>query len=256
MTVFVLKIIAVVSMLIDHTGAVLFPENLWLRIIGRLAFPIYCFLIAQGARHTRSLGKYIGRLALFALVSEIPYDLAFHAGLLTRGSNVYFTLLLGLIAAASALRLPEIFKKRIKNETAAKVLGIACAVAVCAACAYLGDLMDTDYGSYGVILIFIFACPVRWLSIAGFVLLTAYNYTIGIVSAEYFAQYGHYYSALVLWQGGTVVYVTRQIQSFCLLSAIPIALYNGEAGEKKFKWFFYIFYPAHLLILWAIGTFA
>ena len=74
---FVLKCIAMVCMLIDHTGAVLFPQYRILRIIGRIAFPIYCFLLVEGAMHTRDIRKYELRLLGFALVSEIPFDLAF-----------------------------------------------------------------------------------------------------------------------------------------------------------------------------------
>ncbi|MBR1523666.1 MAG: TraX protein, partial [Lachnospiraceae bacterium] len=74
MTGTALKLIAVISMLIDHTGDVLFPGTMWLRYIGRLAFPIYCFLLVEGFFHTKDLRRYMFRLLLFGLISEIPFD--------------------------------------------------------------------------------------------------------------------------------------------------------------------------------------
>ena len=73
-----LKSIAVCSMLLDHTGAVLFPELIWLRYVGRIAFPIYCFLIVEGFVHTRNLAGYMMRLMIFGLLSEVPFDIAFY----------------------------------------------------------------------------------------------------------------------------------------------------------------------------------
>lgn len=95
---FYLKLLAVITMLIDHIGAVLLPEYILLRCIGRIAFPIYCFLLVEGAVHTSDIRKYQMRLLFFALLSEIPYDLA-HSGTLLRPDqqNVFFTLFLGLL---------------------------------------------------------------------------------------------------------------------------------------------------------------
>ena len=100
-----LKVIAVISMLIDHTSAVILEqipglENpaFLMRIIGRLAFPIYCFLLVEGFYHTRRRAKYAGRLFLFALISEVPFDLAFSRRMWDFSSNnVFFTLLFGLL---------------------------------------------------------------------------------------------------------------------------------------------------------------
>ena len=74
----VLKWIAVLTMVIDHVGAILFPDQIWMRVIGRVAFPIYAYCLAEGFRYTSDYRRYLGRLALFAILSEIPFDLAFY----------------------------------------------------------------------------------------------------------------------------------------------------------------------------------
>ena len=95
---FDLKCIAVFSMLIDHIGAFLFPSEVWMRYVGRLAFPIFGFLIVEGFFHTRDLKKYMSRLFVFALISEIPYDLVrYDSPVYMDQQNIFFTRLLALI---------------------------------------------------------------------------------------------------------------------------------------------------------------
>lgn len=97
-----LKILAMALMLLDHMGLALFPEPGWMRVLGRLAFPIFAFLIAQGYQHTRDFRRYCRRLLAFGLISEIPFDLLASGRLFSlSGQNVMFTLLLGLIAIHS-----------------------------------------------------------------------------------------------------------------------------------------------------------
>lgn len=206
---FQLKCIAIVSMALDHTGAVLYPSQIWLRCLGRIAFPIFCFLIVEGFFHTHDVRRYMGRLGVFALISEIPYDLAFRGVPLEYAhQNVFFTLLIGIGMMVLLERNREWLVKAV-------ILLLAMWLAV---------LIRSDYNFRGVLLIFVFYIfhESRWLAVTAGGL---WNF---------------------LYQG--------VIQKYGVLSVLPLALYNGERG-RKMKYFFYIFYPAHLLLLYGISRF-
>lgn len=206
---FQLKCIAIVSMALDHTGAVLYPSQIWLRCLGRIAFPIFCFLIVEGFFHTHDVRRYMGRLGVFALISEIPYDLAFRGVPLEYDhQNVFFTLLIGI-------GMVVLLERNREWPVKAVILLLAMWLAV---------LIRSDYNFRGVLLIFVFYIfhESRWLA----------------VTAGGFWNF--------LYQG--------VIQKYGVLSVLPLALYNGERG-RKMKYFFYIFYPAHLLLLYGISRF-
>lgn len=140
-TSFQLKCIAIVTMLIDHIGAIFFPEYLWLRYIGRLAFPIFCFLLVEGFFRTRDIRKYMTRLGGFALISEIPYDLAFHdTPLEFGGQNVFFTLFIGVFLMYELEQCPERPVKIVEWLLAMWFAGVLC----------------TDYSFKGILLIGIY----------------------------------------------------------------------------------------------------
>lgn len=206
---FQLKCIAIVSMALDHTGAVLYPSQIWLRCLGRIAFPIFCFLIVEGFFHTHDVRRYMGRLGVFALISEIPYDLAFRGVPLEYAhQNVFFTLLIGI-------GMMVLLERNREWPVKAVILLLAMWLAV---------LIRSDYNFRGILLIFVFYIfhESRWLA----------------VTAGGFWNF--------LYQG--------VIQKYGVLSVLPLALYNGERG-RKMKYFFYIFYPAHLLLLYGISRF-
>ena len=103
---FVLRLIALVCMCVDHAGLALFPSASAFRCVGRLAFPLYCFLLAQGFAHTRDIRAYARRLLLLACVSELPFDLLIFGRLSSAmEQNVVFSLLLGLLALCAARAL-------------------------------------------------------------------------------------------------------------------------------------------------------
>ncbi len=212
---FYLKIIAIITMLIDHTAAVLIPSNtaLWLamRYIGRISFPIFVFLLVEGFCHTRNARKYLMRMGAFALISEVPFDLAFYGKILEfKHQNIFFTLFLGLLCL---LLMKEAKTRFEKNTFAVNVLNILLILGFCVAAEYL----RTDYGAAGIVLI------VAFYLFRGNRLLST--------------------GALLL-----VSISINRIQTFAILAMLPIFLYNGQRG-RNIKYAFYIFYPAHLLIL-------
>ncbi len=240
-----LKIIAVITMLIDHFGASVVNPYLYLylprygaegckelitakaswlwadwmgdeafvnsmyitlREIGRLAFPIYCFLLVEGFFYSKNLIKYGVRLLLFFFISEIPFDLAFLGHLGFEHQNVFSTLLFGLIAMV----LME--KVRVKVDTA-KFTGRLLWALPGFAVAAVAQILNTDYGAFGVIAIMI---------------LYMLRDTPGKQAAAG--------AACFIWE------ITAP------LAFIPVYFYNGKRGLKM-KYFFYVFYPLHLTLL-------
>lgn len=131
-----LKLIASVAMLLDHIGATMLPWE-WLRVVGRLAFPIYCFLLSEGVAHTRSARRYVLRLAAIALLAEVPFDLLLYGKLTFTRQNVMFTLILGVLAVKSMEKTDRIWIK----------------ILVCTLAILLAEWLQVDYGGAGVLLI-------------------------------------------------------------------------------------------------------
>lgn len=204
---FTLKWIAMVTMLIDHAGAVLLPQMLELRIIGRLAFPIYCFLLVEGAVYTSNWKKYLGRLFAFALISEIPFDLALRGQLVDiYAQNVFFTLAFGLLAI--------VLFQQLKNRALA--WGAALLLVLGA------EFLQTDYGGGGVIMILVFYLFREQVLIKAAALIM--EITVGF--------------------GG--------LENYAVFALVPILCYNGKKGPGGWKYLFYVFYPAHLLVLYLL----
>jgi hypothetical protein len=162
MTAFQIKIIAIVTMLIDHVGFFLFPQVLWLRMIGRLSFPLFAWLIANGARHTHNPRAYLLRLFVFACLSQIPFVLSTRYVLPTfDGINVLFTLLFGL-CAIQMIRMTE-----------NKSLWVFITVLFAA----LGQSLHADYGFFGVasvIFFYLFFDSMKAMIVAQFLLFSLY----------------------------------------------------------------------------------
>ena len=217
----VLKRLAILSMLVDHTAAILVrryvsmagsqmtpqQREFWksvyyyMRRFGRLAFPIFCFLLIEGFLHTRDVKKYASRLFLFALISEYPFDFALHhAQPLMTKQNVFFTLLIGLLVLIGI----RVFRGIIPIQLMIMVVGMIFA-----------RELRTDYNYHGVFLI----------------------------ELLYITRFSRF------WQSGCgAAYMQYYEKMPTPLAFIPIYLYNGTRG-RQIKYFFYFFYPAHLLIL-------
>lgn len=222
-----LKLIACITMLIDHFGHAIVPylpvpymEDLYYgcRIIGRLAFPIYCFLLAEGMRRTRDPKKYILRLGIGALLAELPFDLLFEGGISWESQSVMITLTLGAVMIWCM------------NKTEKKWLKLLTLIPF----AFLADLCKCDYGAGGIAMIAVFALFDR-LPVQAFA-LTLVNWQL-------------LPSAAVMIYGVVVI-----IQLFAVFAMVPIALYSGKklTHNRVVQWAFYLFYPVHLLILWMV----
>lgn len=214
-----LKLIACVTMLVDHIGAVLVPA-MGLRIVGRLAFPIYCFLLAEGMARTRDVRKYGIRLAIGAVLSEVPFDLLLFGGLTWAHQSVMVTLLLGYLMTLW-----------IRKADGAKLVPVI-------VCAVAAELLGTDYGAMGVAMIALFVLTRERadklpLQIVGLAMIC---WMIGGAG----------------WQIGTVFV---PVQIFGVLAMVPIWLYKGGKAtvSRAVQWAFYLFYPVHLALLLIIA---
>ena len=227
-----LHILAMVFMLCDHLWATVVPGNDWLTDIGRIAFPIFAFMIVEGYFHTRSLKKYVGRLLVFAFISEIPFNLVMGSSLFyPLHQNVLWTFLI----AVFLVWLNELAKK--KDKLWLRI--ITCIGTLCLAFV-LGLVAFVDYHYAGVltVLVFYFFRGRKWWHFVG-QLVCLYYLNVEVLS-------GFYYEIEVF---GQTVNVVRQ--AFALLALLPIWLYRGKQGpyNKVIKYVYYGFYPMHLLVL-------
>ena len=237
-----LKIIAIVAMFIDHTAAIILDRLLMargmgslngadtqavmeflaengaiyyldmaMRLIGRLGFPIFCFLLIEGFLHTRNVKKYALNLGIFALVSEIPFNLGFSGNLWFAGyQNVFFMLLIGMLLLIDLKWIGERFIGK-------KIPFIGLSILVVAIGMVLAALLKTDYSHFGGLTIVV----MYWFRKKRMV-----EMAMGCLSLT----------------------VMSFIELPAFLTLIPISKYNGKRGFSL-KYVFYAFYPVHILIL-------
>lgn len=240
-----LKWIALGSMTLDHTLKMWLNQSTlmawgmsvgdsyllltWLLPLGRLAFPIFAYGVGQGMAATRSRKKYLARLAAFAVLSEVPFQLV-HGPLRWGATNVLFTLLLGALACG----LIDLCRGRGAPWAAwAGPLSLA----------LLAWLLGTDYGGWGVLFVAApYAMPSRRAKLAALAALVAALYG---VAAPYRGG-GVFAWALGEWAWAT--YLLAALGAVGLL-----ACYSGEKGGHCPKYFFYVYYPAHLLALYGLS---
>lgn len=212
-----LKLIALVSMTIDHIGVQFFPQSVIFRIIGRLALPIFAYMIAQGCHYTRNKARYLATIAAVALVCQLVYFFAMAS--LYQCILVTFSLSIALIFSLEA----AIQKPSVKSTTVAALVLVSVW--------FVSDMLPrflpgfyVDYGFFGILL------PVLiWL---------------GKDKRQCIALSG---IGLVLLSIG------NPLLWFSLLALPLLALYNGTRGKVKLKYLFYIYYPAHLALIYLIS---
>lgn len=215
MSSFVIKCIACITMLLDHikySGPVF--QNFLTKYLGRLSFPLFAFLASEGYRHTSDLKKYYKRLFVFGLMSQVPF--MFFRTLVGEWKmlNIMFTLLLGIISI------------NIYDKIKKKYISIPLVIVTI----FLGELLRVDYGWLGVLTVFL----MYTFRDKKYFLPLIYGITIFI----------YYYSVL----GNQYIFNTRNVllMLFTWSSTFIINKYNGEKG-KSMKYFFYWFYPIHML---------
>ena len=227
-----LHILAMGCMLCDHLG-VFFPGSIWLPCVGRLAFPIFAFLVAEGARQTHDRGRYMKRLLLLAVLSEIPFDLQYERSIFYPfHQNVIWTFLIALLVISLIERA----------KRSGKVWIVVLVSLASVAAGYLaGYLIMADYYGEGVlmVLVFYFFRGRRWWELLGQAACLYY------INAEMLG--GLFYPVTLFGREFELLQ-----QSLAVLALVPIWLYRGRQGchTRGFRWFCYAFYPAHMLLLY------
>lgn len=227
-----LHIMAMAFMLCDHLWGTIIPGNDWLTCVGRIAFPIFAFLIVEGYFHTKNLKKYVGRLLLFAFLSEIPFDLAMGSRLFYPiHQNVLWSFLIsiGLIHWNERVRQTGKLWLRLPVGCVSVLLGYV-----------VGLITMVDYYHAGIltVLVFYFFRQKKWWSYAGQLLCLWY------INVEMLG--GFSYEVQIF---GQTRFLMRQ--GLALLALLPVWLYRGKQGyhSKWLQYVYYGFYPLHLLIL-------
>lgn len=199
-----LKLLAMLFMLIDHTGAILYPHLEILRIVGRIAFPLFAYQLAIGFSYTRNPFQQLKYLGMFGLISQIPYMIGF--GLTELRLNIFFTLFVGY-----ALIL-AIEKRRYGFGLAMMIVGLT---------------MPLDYGIYGVLLPVIFY----------------------LLSSRPISQFLSFTLATILY-----ALLLSPLQIFAVLAIVVLIVVKMTRGfnVSVSKWFFYGFYPAHIVGLFIL----
>ena len=233
-----LKIIGAISMTVDHAGVLLFPNVPVLRIIGRLAMPIFAWFIAEGMRRTRSPLRYFLRVFILAVACQIPY--------LIFERDLYFGILFTFSFSILLMWLLRRFFEREGDDEKSRRARLLYSAAF-AASAFILYLLCTrvkiDYGYFGIML------PVSAFLFRGKKSsLIAFSVTLAAMSVSYLIELSPASAAAL---PGLIL--NKEPQLFSLLAIPLLAFYSGERGKLRMKYFFYIFYPAHLIVLWAIS---
>ncbi len=221
MTSFYLKLIAAVTMFIDHMGMILFPQYRIFRIIGRLAFPIYAYCIAEGFRYTRNRKRYFFGIFALGTLCQVVYTLVLR--------DLYIGILLVFSLSILLMALQE---RAVVQWKRGKYLWMGLYILAVTAVFCLTRAVRFDYGFFGIMLPVAAAIfPDKPRRLAAFslclVVLTAISHLEGSAT-----------------------------QIFGLLALVPLFLYNGKPGKHRLKYFFYIFYPAHLVFLYGLDYLA
>ena len=216
----VLKIIGLISMVIDHVGYMFFENCMWLRIIGRLSFPIFAFMIAEGCKYTSNKLKYFLSVFVVALVCQV--------GVFVFDGSTKIYSLMSLAISIPIIYLLQLFKKSLFNKDKSKyVYGILFILSI-VTLYFLNKIIEIDYGFFGTILVVLTSLFKREKGKEDNLYLDLILMGIGLILLAKFTFVDQYYA---------------------LLSLPILGLYSGKRGKLNMKWFFYLFYPLHFVVL-------
>lgn len=216
-----LKLIAAAAMLADHAGLLLFPGNILLRIIGRLAFPIFAFMIAQGCKYTHNRRRYLGNLLMLAAACQIVYFIA--------DGSMYLSILFTFSLSIVTIYTLQYWRTKPTALSSAALCAVVVSVYA------LNQIVTIDYGFWGCMVPVFAALPQG-------------------------TEYDTPRSQVLFLAAGLVLLSASlgSIQFWCLAAVPLLLLYSGQRGKYKMKAFFYIFYPVHLAVLqllaWTMGN--
>lgn len=221
-------------MLIDHVGFYLFPQIEILRVIGRIAFPIFAFLIAEGCRYTRTRLRYFMTIFISGLVFFVVTYLF--------TGEIFYNVFLNFSIAILCIYLLEYLKKIIfaENVSVLTVIALSFAYVLVLVAAYVTfRLLPIEYGFFGMLI------PVL-------VSLTDLRPFTDAPAVKYIDNHGVRIIVTALLLISIHLTSSFPLQIFSLLSVPFLLFYNGKAGSRRLKYFFYAFYPAHIIIICAI----
>lgn len=225
MNIFLIKIIACITMVLDHIKyAIPVTDGFITEYFGRISFPLFAFVATEGYIHTSNLKKYISRLFLFAIISQIPF--MFFRTLVGEWKllNIMFTLLFGIFSI--------LVYDKIKNKYIS--------LPICIFIMLIGNFLNVDYGWFGIasiLIMYIFKNRKSTLCFMYILLVLIYYYLT-------------YYSIIKFIDIKSIIFSII----FTIIPIIFIMFYNGKKG-RSMKYFFYAFYPIHMLILYFISKF-
>ena len=229
-----LKILAAIFMLIDHAGLMFFPNDMSFRIVGRLAFPIFAFMISEGARYTKNKLKYFLSIAGLALVCQVVFYIA--------SKSLYMSILVSFTLSIITIYALHYFKKCLFSKECKlwkKILSGVIFVLTVLTVTVLNDVFDIDYGFFGCM------APV---------LASLFDFR-EIDAPEFVKRTDNLFIRLLPFGIGLVFLANASksnIQIYSLFSLLLLLCYSEQRGKAKMKYFFYIFYPLHLVLLTAI----
>lgn len=225
----ILKIIALVSMTIDHIGVIFFSDVVWLRIVGRIAFPIFSFLIAEGCRYTKNKTKYFLTVFLIGIICEIVMRF-----FISGPTNILITLAFSIVICYLVMWVYNSIKN---NDRKNIVYGTCCLVLMTAIVFILSEILPRYINGYEGL---------------------EYGF-VGVMLPAIIVLIKNHYAKVITFACGLclmclISFEYLQIEWFCLLSIPIIIWYNGERGKYNLKYLFYIYYPVHIALLYGIFT--